>query len=265
MSLINKTDLVNMHETDSQIPYMEMDGKRFYFSTQDEFFLNSQCLFVEYTDVIKSPYIMLLNMMVQNPDSFKEYYDVDRFRGFDVPSITEWYVNRKIQNPFTEILIPKLKEVIPSIEVDKFVNNQIKEIPSLIELSPLLNFANVINQIPIGKDGIVKKLMIWYPFENDAIRSNLYDEIGDNLNFITGPLYEIIDEVPDDSTYVFSDICNIDILLEKNKLNQSSILVPSDYRYNYIEDDLLKINYEKYLDESLFKLGFFNATMEIPK
>lgn len=265
MDFYNKVDLVNMHESDTKVPYMELDGKRLYFSTQNEMFLNSQCLFIEYTDIIKSPYIILLYMMIQNPESFEAYYEVNRFRGFDVNALSEWYTNRSMQNPFSELLLPELKKDIPLSEIDSFVNNQILAVPDLIKTSPLLNFASVVSQVPIGKDGIVKKVVIWYPFENEVIRDDLYDKLGESISFVTGELENALEEVPSDSTYVFSDITNIEILIDKNKLNQSSVLIPSDYKYNYIEDDLLKIDYQKYLDESLFKLGFFNATEMISR
>lgn len=259
---MGQVSLANMHFDDNvTVPYMEMNGERVYFTTQDEIFLNSQCLFVEYTDVVRSPYYMFLHMMTLNPENFREHYEIERLEGYDIPSLTEWYINRRYQNPLLDLLKKEIREKIPEEEMDKFISNEIIEVPDLIHLSPELNFVDTITKVTKQEKGIVKKVVVWYPFENAVIQEDIRDLFDGTVHFLSGPLEEVIDEIPNDSTYVFSDIMNIDVLLNKNRLSLSSVIIPKEYKYNYTEDGLLKINYEKYLEDALFKLNFFYASI----
>lgn len=257
---MGKVNLVNIHESSEEVPYMMVDGKKSFFTTQDEVFLNSQCLFVEYTDIIKSPYFIFLHSLILYPNQFSEYLDIDRLRGYDLESLSEWYINRKYQNPLMDLLKDKYKDTIFPYKLDELFNNIINNYPNLITLSPLLNFSSVIKGLNINKNSIVKKIVIWNLYPNDIIRKDIRENFGDNIHFVTGELYDVLKNVPDDSTYVFSDISNISVLLDSNKLNLSSVLVPKEYKYNYIDNNILKIDYNAYLKEALFKFNLFNAS-----
>lgn len=257
---MGSVNLVNMHETDSKVPYMMVNGEKTFFTSQDEVFLNSQCLFVEYIDIIKSPYFIFLHNLMLYPGQFSTYYELDRFKGYDIEALTEWYLNRKYQNPLMDLLKDEFRDNVPLYALDEFFNNVINDSPELITLSPLLNFSTAIKELGANKTSIVKKIVVWYPYLNDAIKKDIRDNFGDNIHFVTGDLPEVLKDIPNDSTYVFSDINNISILLDENKLNLSSVVIPKDYKYNYIDNDTLKIDYKKYLDEALFKFNMFNAS-----
>lgn len=260
---MGQVDLVNMHEDSNTIaPYTIVNGEKIYLTTQDEIFLNSQCLFIEYVDIIRSPYYIFLYMMMLNPENFKKAFKVERISGFDIPSLGEWYLHRKYQNPLKELLRDEILDQMNDEDIDIFMNKQILDIPDFIKYSPELNFVEISRVIVNHQKGIVKKVIVWYPYENDEIAKDVERLFDDKVEFRTGELYDVLDDIPKDSTYVFSDIMNIEVLLEKGRLNLSSILIPTEYRYNYTEDDIFKIDYEKYLKESLFKLNFFNASVK---
>lgn len=260
---MGRINFANVHMTDTTVPYMEIGGEKILFSTQDEVFLNSQCLFIEYADVIKSPYFNFVYMIMQHPDNFSENYVTEKFLGFDPTSLVEWYMNRSHQNPLMDLLRPYALEHVPARVLDEFLNNQIEQIPSVNYTAPWLNMAEVVKQLSTENASIVKKIVIWHPYENSVIQGDVKSYFGPRVQFLTGELSKCIHYVPEDSTYVFSDIMNIEIALTEDKLKQCSVLIPEDYRYNFTEDDKLKIDYEGYLEESLFKFGMFNATMKL--
>lgn len=259
---MGKIDFANVHMTDTTIPYMEINGEKILFSTQDEVFLNSQCLFLEYADIIKSPYFNFVYMIMQHPNNFSENYVTEKFLGFDPPSLVEWYINRSYQNPLMDLIRPEALEHVPAKVLDEFLNNQIEQIPSVNYTAAWLNMADVVRQLSTEKASIVKKIIIWHPYENNAIKNDISSYFGPRVHFITGDLQECLRYVPDDSTYVFSDIMNIEVILAEGKLKHCSVLVPEDYRYNFTEENKLKIDYGNYLEEELFKFGLFNATMK---
>ena len=253
----HKVDLVNMHYTDTPVPYMEQNGERVYFRSPNSVFVNSSCLFIEYYDVIRSPFFAFLLMMANNPESFNKMFDVERISGFGADELGEWYMERTHQNPFVDLVKPEILEKMSLNDIDKFMND-ILEKQDFVSQSPLLNFSKVILGIP---EEVAKNIIIWYPVDNDAIENDVHATFGERVRFVTGDLIDFIDEVPKDVTYVFSDITNVDLLYERKKLYLNSILIPSDYRYNYTEDDELKIDIEEYQKEVLFKLDFFASSI----
>lgn len=255
-----KVDLVHMHDVDTPVPYVMQNGEKYYLTGTDMVFMNAQCLFIEYTDIIKSPYFLFLYTMIRNPEEFSKMYQMDQFRDFGVEALSEWYISRKDQNPFTDLVNPEIKGKIKSIDILKFVNAQTDQNPQFIRSTPLLNFGKALENC--SKE-MVKKVIIWYPFPNDSIREDLESLYGDNVKMVTGPLHEVLKDVPRDSTYVFSDITNVNVLYDMDKLYLSSIIIPEEYGYNYIENgEDLKINVKDYQDEVLFKLDFFSNSYE---
>lgn len=253
----HKVDLVNMHYTDTPIPYMEQNGERVYFRTPNSIFVNSSCLFIEYYDIIRSPYFMFLLMMANNPESFEKMFDVARISGFGPDALGEWYLERNHQNPFVDLVKPEILERMSVKDLDNFMNDMLEKQDFLAQ-SPLLNFSKVITEIP---EEVTKNIIIWYPVDNEAVENDVRDTFGERVRFVTGDLVDFIDEVPKDATYVFSDITNVDLLYEKKKLYLNSILIPSDYRYNYTDNGELKIDVEEYQKEVLFKLDFFASSI----
>lgn len=254
----NSVKLVNLHETDSKIPYMMQDGKKMYLANSSDMFLNTASLFVEYIDIIKSPYIGYLQLLAQEPQNFDKYFDVKRLAGLDLTEVSEWYVRRRYQNPFKSLLKEEYRDKITDDDLDGIVDAISPKVPELIYDSPELNFVNTIRALHIGNNSIVKKLFIWYPGENEIIRDDIHKTL-DNAIVVTGNIVEATKDVPENSTYVFSDITNVSALQDIGKLYLSSVVIASEYRYNYNEDEELKVNYDEYLKETMFKMNLFNA------
>ena len=252
--------LANIHDTDSKVPYMMQNGEKVYFRSNDVMFQNAHCLFIEYTDIIRSPYFIFLTLMMKSPEKFSKYYKLDIFDNYDIEGLSEWYIHRKNQNPLVDLLTDEARETLSEEKLDEFINEQIIEHKELIELSPLLNLGNVLFNL---SEEVVKSVVIWYPYKNSTIEKDIHDTFGDGVKFMYGNLFNVLDQIPKDSTYIFSDITNIDLLYEKKKLHLSSIIIPNEYGYNYINDDILKINVDEYQKDVVFKLDFFSASIQV--
>lgn len=241
-------ELANMHEdTNTIMPYMMENNEKIYLRSNDIMFSNSRCLFIEYNDIIKSPWFMLLLTMSRIPSQFSKYFNVDRLMGLDSTGLSEWYIHRKNQNPLSDLVKPEFRNKITINYLDDMVNPIITENPDLIKLSPILNVGKTLQALPYGKDSIIKKVVVWSQYDNEEIKKDLYDTFGQDINYATGNIETVLKTIPDDSTYIFSDITNISILYDINKLKYSSVIVPEEYWYNSV-DDTLKINLDAYKD-----------------
>lgn len=237
-----------------------MADNKIVFRGVDGVFLNSQSIFCEYHDIIKSPYFLFLNLIVENLDQFSKFVNIDELEGLELESLCELYYARKHQNILMEILKPELKGKISITELDNFINHEIGRIDTLVGRSPLLAMGHVIEElIRDKKNCIVKKVIIYNRYYNKMIEDDLQEIFNDRIEFMYGELSDVLEKVPHDSTYVFSDITNIITLAECDKLNYASILIPSEYSYNKNSDGEYLIKIDEYMKEYLFKLDFFNA------
>ena len=60
-------------------------------------FLNSDYIVIEYIDIIKSPYIVLLNHIRRNK-RIREILNLEEIDNLGEDGLIEWYINRKHQN-----------------------------------------------------------------------------------------------------------------------------------------------------------------------
>ena len=237
-----------------------MSNEKVIYRGIDGVFLNSKSLFCEYHDIIKSPYFFFLNLITENLDKFSGRVDTELLDGLDLESLCELYCGRKYQNVLMDIIHPSLKGKIPVSVLDEFINSEIERIELIVKRSPILAMGRVIQElIRDKKAGIVKNFFIYNRYPNKSIENDLMDIFDEDVKFLTGELEDVLKEVPDDSTYVFSDITNISVLAECNKLNYSSIMIPYDYSYNKNSEGEYLIKIDEYMKKYLFKLDFFNA------
>lgn len=238
-----------------------MEKKKVIVRTNDGVFLNSKAFFVEYMDIIKSPYF-LLEFGLSETDTVKEPFDLSVLKGRTSDQLVEWYYNRNYQNIFLS-LIPEEKLGTVNIEdIDKFADEQIKKNPSCVKSSTGLNMVEVIEKLMDADNLLVPDVYIWYPYDNDVIREDIEETFrNEHIKFIHGNLKNCIDKMPNDSTYAFSDAGNVHVLEELKRIDLSSILFPLDFRYNYVDDDFV-INIEEFMKEHLCKINLFSATIE---
>lgn len=250
---------------------MEITENTILMRCDDFIFYNSKAVFVEYVDIIRSPYFSLLYLLSRSTTK-NPLFNTKEISGINIEELRDYYYNkRKNQNPLYDLLDFENGELPQNIfeKVDMFTDREITN--DVIRCTNELNFVNVIKNLMYSDSLIAKQVIIYYPYDNPAIKRDVAELFGFNtdIEFRFGTLEEALKDVPTDATYVFSDINNIQILKELNRLNLASILVPMEYGYNYVDpndkDSELLLDIESYMKEDVFKFDMFLASVTLPE
>lgn len=233
---------------------------KIFVRSSDKMFLNSRALFIEYHDVIRSPYFTFLTLINKNRDIFKNFLDLSQIEGLNDNSLIEWYYARENQNILLELLNKELYDQIDFKELDSLINNQLLESDKFITGSPLLSFGHVLQNMLSDGTKLVDHIYIYNKYPNKYIEEDVNETFQEKVSFVTGELKDILSNVDKDATYVFSDMSNIEILESMDRINFSSILIPYEYNYNKTQDDDYILDLEYYHKKYIFKLNFFYAT-----
>ena len=224
-------------------------------------FYNSKCLLVEYHDVIAMPWFTILSC-IKNNDNFNNLFKMYEISDYDLIGLLEWYIYRKHRNIFKSIgVIESSKELTDEeysmiLEKTMGISEDIYNIPTnlkfLSTLRILLSDASMINQVIIYSENhepMIEKTL-----------SKYFSKLGTKIKYMNGKFEDLLKIVPQDSTYVFSDIEKVNSLVKMNKLNLSSVLVVNGLRYNYLENDMtkLKVDLKELSKKYLFKYSFFD-------
>ena len=228
-------------------------------------FLNSDCVFIEYHDVIKSPWFVLL-MYLQNNAALQQIFDTTELIGLDIDELYEWYVNRKERNIFLNLPLQegvfeqffKGDNSIYMNWVENFLNDEVDKISQCVLEDSSLNFAKTLPLLLSGT--LVKKIYMYTEMENNTIREEIANQYGDKVNYVYGDIDEIIknENIGNNSTFVFSDIEKISHIEGSGILNLSSIAIADRYGYNYNDDGEPKINVDELADKYIYKLDYFD-------
>lgn len=238
-------------------------SEKMIIRSSDSVFLNSKCVFVEYIDIIKSPYFLFLYAISSSDDKkiLKEPFDMEPIRNIKDPDeLATWYYCRRNQNPLFDLIPDSRISVTNFDKVDEFIDAQLRENEILITGSSPLNFVEVIKKL-MTDSILVPKVIIWYPYNNPNIRKDI-KELFENsyVEFVYGDISKCLKDIPQDSTYVLSDITNLIVLEELGKLDMSSILLPVDFKYNLDEEEKSLIDLDQLQNDHIFKINHFVAT-----
>lgn len=72
---------------------------------QESVFLNSECMVVEYHDVLKMPWYILLTVINQN-NALRELANINLIEDLSTTELFEWYYHRKNRNFLLDIAKP---------------------------------------------------------------------------------------------------------------------------------------------------------------
>ena len=226
--------------------------------TTSTMFMNSDTLFVEYSDVIRNIDFAALYIISKLPNQFKDLFDLSSIYNLSDLALWEWYQTRKHKNILFELLPEEKKGVITNENLEKTLNEIILAIDDKgIRMAPNLQFAHVIKRLEDSPD-IVREIKIWYPYENEVVMNDVkktYEK--SHIKFVSGPIDEALKDIGNNTTYVFSDMTNILVLDELEKLNYSSVIVAGGYRYNENNGEP-KVNVESLQEDNMFKFNMFN-------
>jgi hypothetical protein len=242
---------------------MEKTGKNNkVFTTYTDTFLNSQCLFIEYHDIIQSPWYVFL-ISAKDSELFKSLFDTFDIDNLSYDGIYEWYIHRRHINPLFDI--PLNQGVFETYfnssydvykdSLNKLVNEEMKN-KDIVEVLGSLSFIAVLNNLLAMN--VVRDIVIYTKENSDAIKDDINSLFNGKVKYVSGEFIEVLKDIPRDSTYVFSDITKIKDLEEANKLDYSSILIPVEYGYNYDDNKEFIIDLVDIAKNHIFKLNFFN-------
>ena len=77
-------------------------GTKTVYRGNDTLFYNSQCLFIEYHDVIAIPWFTMLAFTKSTP-AFNNILKMYEIADYDLTGLLEWYIYRKHRNVFKSI------------------------------------------------------------------------------------------------------------------------------------------------------------------
>lgn len=241
------------------------NGQKNVIITYDSTFLNSDAIFIEYDDVIKSPFFIYLDS-IKNNEALKTIFDLSEISDLNFDELYEWYINRKNQNIFKCL---KLQDGV----LEKFFNNDIEIFNKwcetvlyesidtneyFVKTDTELNFVDSLDMLL--KVNIVNKYYIYTPIESKFIKEDIQKRFKNKITYVYGDLKEVLknNNITANSTFIFSDVSKVLILDEIGLLNLSSIAIADRYGYNYKDSKNIIIDKNNISNKIVFKMDFFN-------
>ena len=227
----------------------------------DTFFYNSQCLFVEYHDVLAMPWFTML-LFTKNTDAFKRIFKIDEIEDYDIAGLLEWYLYRKHRNVFKNIGAVNPDVEIPDEAFNELLRKAMAISDNLYNINTSLKFLSVLRLL-LTDSSMIKQVIIYSENNEPMIETSLnkyFSKFGTKVRYVNGKFADVLSSIPNDSTYVFSDIQKVNDLIKANKLNLSSLLIVGGLRYNYMEDDQtrMKVDLEELSNNYVFKYDFID-------
>ncbi len=236
-------------------------GTKTVYRDNNTLFYNSQCLCVEYHDVIAMPWFTML-AFTKNTSSFNNIFKMYELANYDLMGLLEWYIYRKHRNVFKSIGTLDNMEKLPDDGYDKVLEKAMSISDDLYRIPTNLKFLSTLRLL-LSDSTMIKQVIIYSEKNEPMIENTLsqyFSKAGSKVKYMNGNFKDLIKIIPRDSTYVLSDIEKINDLVEADKLNLSSILITNGLRYNYMESDQnkLKVDLDELSKKYLFKYSFFD-------
>ena len=217
-------------------------------------FLNSEYIVIEYIDLIKSPYLILLNVLRQNP-KLQNILKIEEINYLNSASLYEWYVYRNHQNFFIDL--NRYPDEISNEDLNNLLESQISITPRFYYYAvPLIltDFLKVLSR----KKLVNHEVIIYHPHKNDYAIKDTERMTNHKFKFMDN-FEEILDLVGSNSTFFLSDINKLLIMKKKGVLKFSSITLPIEYRYNKKNMKEWKLDIKELIRTDPFKLTYFQA------
>lgn len=219
-------------------------------------FYNADYIVIEYIDIIKSPYLLLLHVIRGN-DRLKSILKLEEVELLDDAGLYEWYINRKHQNFFIDLL--RHPDEVEESKMDELLEELMNSSPEFYTKATPLVIIDLL--ITVSRQPISKGVIIYHPHKNDFAKNDLEQLVGGDYIFMDD-FDEVLKKAGYNSTYFLSDINKIYKMQEKECLRCSSITLPVEYRYNKKNMEDFSVDFEELYQKDPFKLTFFRACTE---
>jgi hypothetical protein len=220
----------------------------------DPFLGRDEIVLVEYDEIIKSPYPLLLEQIsTRYSEAYEQFIWLDEFREMDMNNLQRLCVQRTDIDLFRYLSKTEFDYVTALKELkDKYMN--------IYKESPLLSMGDGISKMLSQK--YVKQVYIHTDVYDVRVHRDIQDTFHDmdRTPYVTGPISDVIQQLEGVTCYILKDIHHVPLLFEKNKFEYSEILVGA-FGFNYNMDAentlTLKIDMEKLKEKGSFKFGTF--------
>lgn len=219
------------------------------------FVAKDEIIFIEYEEIIRSPYPLLLNLIAhQYRDSYKDFLWMEEFESMDMKNLERLCVQRTKKNIF-EYLAKTPFDYDKALKEfkDKFFN--------LYNESPMLAIGENIAKFMTQK--FTKQIYIHTEEYDTRVHLDIQETFNNMelVNYVTGPFDDVIQTLDGISCYILRDIEKVPVIFDHQKGNYTEILLAA-YGFNYKldekEDPVYKIDIQPFLtDETVFKFGTF--------
>lgn len=194
------------------------------------FFPGGAGMFIQYHDILKPAYLYAVVKMIITDQTYGLPFDI--IKKFSILSITEWYIKRRYLNPLQQL---DFMHSLNKEDLDYVLQEVMDNDPSIYKLSPPLNNCRLFS---VYRD----QHMIFPIFVySERYESGIKEDIdlllsGIDHYYVYGDLKTAISKCQQNFTYIFSDIELVKNAAEILRGTYSNILLPRDYRYNYVDN-----------------------------
>lgn len=217
---------------------------------------NADVLFIEYDDILRSPELAFVKG-ARTSGNMRELFDFSQIDSLDDVGLTEWYWFRFNKNSLMDLNPSVPLEVADDILRSNLANPNFY---FLYQTALPLHFSSKLPSIISHR--IVRKIIVWSPYDNPNIKRSLKETFKDlPIYYMPGNFKDVVKRFSKDATYIISDINHVVELQDIGYLNMSSIVLAT-YRYNMMRSDMhqLLFDFDKYMKDNdvVFKYAFWS-------
>lgn len=222
-------------------------------NTSGSIFYNADYVVIEYIDIVKSPYLILLAVL-REQEKYKELFKYEDISHLDDMGLCEWYMNRRHRNPLADLY--RDPNNIPHNELDKILDDIITSNDIFYKYSNLLNISQFLSTSLSNK--ISHDIIIYDQHNSNFAKEDLKRNFNKDFTVLHS-FDEVLDKAKENSTYILSDINKIYHMKDKGYLKFSSVTIPVEYRYNKKNLKDFNIDFDELWKTDSFKLSYFRA------
>jgi len=170
-------------------------------------------------------------------------------------SMIEWYMNRNHQNPLYNIDYLHLAD---RKTLDHIMQDILSHDKSLYKLSPSLNMVRILSMYQ--PQHMTFPVYIYSQYEDPFIAEDMKESLPSiPFTFVHGEIDQAVKRLPDNFTYIFSNLESIKSAYSVLEQKFCHILIASDYSYNYSDfNNTFKYPIESFQRDNI-RVGIINA------
>lgn len=185
---------------------------------------------MEYFDVVRPVYLYAIMKMMYASATFGLPFEI--IEPLSIPSLIEWYHNRKNPNPLYSLDINHTA----SIEtLNSILSKVLSSDYSIYKLAPLLNIKLMMNACLLQK--LSFPVYVYSPTYDPFIYQDSKSIFpGMRVRYLHGDISTALSQCDQNFTYIFSNIETLVNVAALLKGTCSHLLLTRDYRYNYTDN-----------------------------